>query len=72
MDLSVLQQAGMLQAAEDAFGAEDEELWLRYMAHLQVRKKSTGQLHWRASKKLRDPAKLHALLQAQQQGVTKD
>ena len=53
-----------MQAAVDAYGAEDEELWLRYMAHLQARKKSIGQLHWRASKQLRDPAKFQMDYQA--------
>lgn len=56
-----------VQAAADAYGAEDKELWLRYIQFLQTRKKSTGQLHWRASKMLRDPGSFHLAYQAQQQ-----
>ena len=67
--ISCVQQLVLMQAALEAYGADDEELWLRYMAYLQARKKSTGQLHWRASKMLKDPAKFHAVYQAQQQGV---
>ncbi len=54
-----------LQAAVDAYGAEDEELWLRYIAYMQQKKKSTGQLHWQASKMLKDPTRLLQVLQEQ-------
>jgi len=56
-----------VQAAVDAYGAEDNELWLRYIQFLQRGKKSTGQLHWRASRMLRDPGSFHMAYQAQQQ-----
>jgi hypothetical protein len=60
-----LQTITRMQAAVDAYGTEDEELWLRYIAHMQQRKKSTGQLHWRASKMLRNPERF--LLAQQEQ-----
>jgi hypothetical protein len=57
------------QAAVDAYGAEDEELWLRYVQHSMRHRKGVGALYWRATKALRNPQafeqKYHAL---QQQG----
>ena len=55
-----------VQAAIIAYGAKDEELWLRYAAWLQKRNRSTGQLIWRASKALVNGDKFIAQYQVQQ------
>ena len=39
----------------DAYGAQDEEVWLRYIQRAVQRKKSAGKLYWRATKSLDDP-----------------
>ena len=43
------------QAAVDAYGAQDEEVWLRYIQRALQRKKVAGKLYWRATKALKDP-----------------
>ena len=45
----------MAQAAVDAYGAQDEEVWLRYIQWALQRKKGAGKLYWRATKALNDP-----------------
>ena len=51
----------------DAYGAEDHELWLRYMQHSMQTQKGVGMLYWRATKALHDPQtfeeKYHSLQQ---------
>ena len=44
-----------VQVAVDAYGVEDDELWLRYVQHSMQRKKGVGMLYWRATKALHDP-----------------
>ena len=56
-----------MQAGVNAYGARDEELWLRYAAWMQERKRSTGQVMWRASNALKDGDNFMAQYQAQQQ-----
>lgn len=56
-----------MQAAIIAYGAKDEELWLRYAAWMQRRNRRTGQLIWRASKALKDRDEFFAQYQARQQ-----
>lgn len=58
-----------MQAAVIAYGAEDEELWLRYIAYMQGRKKSTGGLHWRACKALGNPEKFLLEYQTKQKSL---
>jgi len=45
----------LMQAAVDAYGAQDSELWLKFVRSRMRRGKSIGDLHWRASKALHEP-----------------
>ena len=43
------------QAAVEAYGSEDTELWLRYARWEASQGKGVGKVHWRATKALADP-----------------
>ena len=43
------------QAAVDAYGREDTELWLRYARFEEAQGHGTGDIHWRATKALDNP-----------------
>lgn len=45
-----------MQAAVGAYGSQDAELWVKYVQSRIKRGKSVGDLYWRASKTLKDPA----------------
>ena len=44
----------MLQAAVDAYGQTDVNLWIRYIQHQQQMVQGSGSLYWRACKQLQD------------------
>ncbi|EIE27370.1 hypothetical protein COCSUDRAFT_11398 [Coccomyxa subellipsoidea C-169] len=46
---------GCMQAAVDAYGSEDEDIWLKYVQNRMQQAKNVGDLHWRATKALTDP-----------------
>ncbi len=46
---------GCMQAAVDAYGSEDEDLWLKYVQIRMRQAKNVGDLHWRATKALTNP-----------------
>jgi len=45
----------LFEAAVDAYGAEDADMWLAYTRFEASRGKGAGQLYWRATKALDDP-----------------
>lgn len=45
-----------MQAAVDAYGSQDADLWMKYVRSRLKRGKSVGDLYWRASRTLHDPA----------------
>ncbi len=45
----------MAQVAVDAYGAVDEELWIKYLQSRIVEGRSFGDIYWRATKALQDP-----------------
>ncbi|KAF5837621.1 U3 small nucleolar RNA-associated protein 6-domain-containing protein [Dunaliella salina] len=45
----------LFEAAVDAYGAEDADMWLAYTRFEASRGKGAGQLYWRATKALQDP-----------------
>ena len=45
-----------MQAAVDAYGSQDADLWMKYVQSRIKRGKSVGDLYWRASRMLQDPA----------------
>jgi len=56
------------QAAVDAYGDEDTELWLRYARWEQSCGRGVGKVYWRATKALSDPQEFVQQLPAEQQG----
>jgi hypothetical protein len=44
------------QAGVDAYGMDDEQLWMQYLQYMTAQKKGRGQLYWKAVKALQDPA----------------
>ncbi len=45
-----------MQAAVDAYGSQDADLWMKYVQSRLKRGKSVGDVYWRASRTLHDPA----------------
>ncbi|CAL8463055.1 g2589 [Coccomyxa elongata] len=46
----------IFEAAVDAYGSQDADLWMKYVQSRLKRGKSVGDLYWRASRTLHDPA----------------
>jgi len=51
-----------LQAAVDAYGKWDTQLWLRYAKFQAAKGHGSGSIYWRASKALEDPSDFVAKL----------
>ena len=56
-----------VQAAAEAYGAEDVDFWLRYFRFEQESRRSAESVHWRAIKALADPDAFVACLHELQQ-----
>lgn len=62
-DADLKQARRLFEAAVDAHGADDWQMWLEYVQFVQQTGGKVGDVQWRASKALKDPEPFRAVLQ---------